>query len=92
MPLALHLRPQFGVHADLHEYSPLLHEDWQGWREKITPYHEYVCRRWVARASSWSTVSNGLATEYERNFGFRPEIVTNAAPTSRPNRRPSMFP
>lgn len=80
VPLALHLRPRFGVHADLHEYSPLLHEDWQGWREKITPYHEYVCRKYVARATSWSTVSNGLAAEYERNFGFRPEIVTNAAP------------
>jgi hypothetical protein len=80
VPLALHLRPRRGVHADLHEYTPLLHEDWQGWREKITPYHEYVCRRWVARASSWSTVSKGLAAEYERNFGFRPEIVTNAAP------------
>lgn len=80
VPIALRLRPARGVHADLHEYSPLLHEDWQGWREKVTPYVEWICREYVARASSWSTVSNGLAREYEANFGFRPVIVTNAAP------------
>lgn len=80
VPIALRLEPAHGVHADLHEYSPLLHEDWQGWREKVTPYHEWVCREYVARASSWTTVSHGLAREYERQFGFRPEIVTNAAP------------
>ncbi|WP_136706708.1 glycosyltransferase [Agromyces sp. H66] len=80
VPIALALKPAKGVHADLHEYSPLVNEHWQGWREKITPYVEWLCRRYVTRASSWSTVSGGLAREYERNFGFRAELVTNAAP------------
>ena len=80
VPLALRLKPRKGVHADLHEYSPLLHEDWEGWRERITPYVEWICSRYVSRASSWTTVSKGLAREYERNFGFRAELVTNAAP------------
>lgn len=80
VPLALRLKPRLGVHADLHEYSPLLHEDWQGWREKATPFVEWLCSRYVARASSWTTVSRGLAREYEKNFGFRAELVTNAAP------------
>ncbi|QEO13555.1 glycosyltransferase family 4 protein [Agromyces intestinalis] len=80
VPIALALRPSKGVHADLHEYSPLLHEDWEGWRAKITPYVEWICRTYVTKARSWTTVSGGLAREYERNFGFRPELVTNAAP------------
>ena len=80
VPIALRLRPRKGVHADLHEYSPLLHEDWEGWRERITPYVEWVCRRYLPRASSWTTVSKGLAREYEKNFGVRAELVTNAAP------------
>ncbi|SFR95695.1 Glycosyl transferases group 1 [Microbacterium sp. cf046] len=80
VPLALRLRPKYGTHADLHEYSPLLHEDWEGWRAKITPYVEWLCSEYVAHADSWSTVSGGLAREYERNFGFRPVVVTNAAP------------
>lgn len=80
VPLAMKLRARKGVHADLHEYSPLLHEDWEGWRERITPYVDWVCRRYVARATSWTTVSRGLAREYQRNFGFEPGLVTNAAP------------
>lgn len=80
VPLALRTRPRKGVHADLHEYSPLLHEDWEGWRERITPYVEWICRRYVTRASSWTTVSQGLAREYEKTFGFQAQIVTNAAP------------
>ncbi|GAA2235041.1 glycosyltransferase family 4 protein [Rarobacter faecitabidus] len=80
VPLALSLRPHRGVHADLHEYSPLLHEDIPAWRALQTPYLNWLCRRHVSRAASWSTVSRGLAEQYEREFGFRPELVTNAAP------------
>lgn len=80
VPLALHLRPARGVHADLHEYSPLLHEDWEGWREKITPYVEWLCSEYVTKATSWTTVSGGLARAYEQNFGFAAELATNAAP------------
>ncbi len=80
VPLALWLRAPDGVHVDLHEYAPRLHEEHEPWRRRIAPYLEWVCRRYVARASSWTTVSGGLAREYEREFGFRPEVVTNAAP------------
>jgi hypothetical protein len=80
VPLALWMRPRAGVHADLHEYSPLLNEDWEGWRERITPYVEWLCRRYVAHADSHTTVARGIADEYERRFGFRAEVVTNAAP------------
>ena len=80
VPLGLWLKPRLGVHADLHEYSPLLHEDWQGWRDKVTPYVEWLCAEYVAKASSWTTVSGGLARAYEENFGFAAELATNAAP------------
>lgn len=80
VPVALQVRPRFGVHADLHEYSPRLHEEIPAWLRRIKPYYDWLCRRYVARASSWSTVSAGLAREYAREFGFTPVIVTNAAP------------
>jgi hypothetical protein len=50
------------------------------WDRRIRPYVEWVCRRYVARASSWTTVGPGIADEYERVFGFRPAVVTNATP------------
>ncbi len=80
VPVALGVRPRFGVHADLHEYSPRLHEEIPAWLKRIKPYYDWLCRRYVAKAQSWSTVSAGLAREYEREFGFSPVVVTNAAP------------
>lgn len=78
--LALDLRPRRGVHADLHEYSPRQHEEQLRFRLFVKPFIEWMCRKFVRRAASWTTVSSGLAREYDRVFGFRPEIVTNAAP------------
>jgi len=80
VPVAVKLRPRYGVLADLHEYSPRLHDDIPAWFERITPWFEWVVRRYVTRARSWTTVSRGIVDEYERNFGFRAELVTNAAP------------
>jgi hypothetical protein len=80
VPVAVKLKPRHGVLADLHEYSPRLHDDNPAWFERITPWYEWVVRRYVTKARSWTTVSRGIIDEYEKNFGFRAELVTNAAP------------
>ncbi|MFF8817385.1 glycosyltransferase family 1 protein [Leucobacter sp. NPDC015123] len=80
VPLALELKPHAGVHADLHEYTPRMKEHNLAWAQKISPYFVWLCRKYVTKAASWTTVSMGLAREYERVFGITPEIVTNAAP------------
>lgn len=93
-PLAMWLRPRAGVHVDLHEYHPKVKENDPLWDRRIRPYVEWQCRRFVAKAASTTTVSDGVAAEYERVFGFRPSIVTNATefadlhptPTGRPLR------
>lgn len=80
MPLALELGPRDGVLADLHEYWPRLHEENPAWMRWIAPYYRWMCRKFVRRANAVTTVSPGLAKEYEREFGFAPEVVTNATP------------
>ncbi|QKJ20023.1 glycosyltransferase [Microbacterium hominis] len=82
VPVAVKLRPRHGVLADLHEYSPRLHDDNALWFQRITPWFEWVVARYVTRADAWTTVSRGIVDEYEKNFGFRAELVTNAAPFS----------
>lgn len=79
-PIALELVPAARVHVDLHEYYPRLHDDVPAWVFWRAPYARWLCRRYVARAASTTTVGGGLAREYEREFGFRPEVVTNATP------------
>jgi glycosyltransferase involved in cell wall biosynthesis len=80
VPLALEIADGAPVHADLHEYSPRLREEFPAWDRRIRPFFEWLCRRYVSRAASWTTVSGGLADEYARRFGFAPAVVTNAAP------------
>jgi|GEM_PF-156221 len=80
VPLALSIQPRGGVHADLHEYAPRQKEDRLAWRLFVAPYLRWICRTYVARADSVTTVGHGLASEYEREFGVHAEVVTNAAP------------
>ncbi|MBE7699544.1 glycosyltransferase family 1 protein [Oerskovia sp. Sa1BUA8] len=80
VPVVLGVVPASRVLADLHEFSPRLHEESAAWMRRISPYLSWLCRRFVSRAGATTTVSDGLAREYEKQFGFRPQVVTNAAP------------
>ena len=78
--LALELDPVHGVHADIHEYAPRQNEEILVWRVFEAPYMRWMCRRFLTRTASMTTVGQGLADEYERVFGLDAQIVTNAAP------------
>jgi len=78
VPLALELGGR--VHADLHEYAPKQNTELWRWRAFVAPYMRWLCRRFVTRADSVTTVGHGIAEEYEREFGIRAQVVTNAAP------------
>lgn len=78
--LALSLRPRYGVHADLHEYSPREKEDVPRWRWFVAPYMRWQVRHFVTQARSTTTVGQHIADEYRRHFGIDPAVVTNATP------------
>ena len=80
VPLALALRPRAGVHADLHEYFPRLHEEHEAWMRRISPYQEWLCRRFLPRCDAVTTVSGRIAEEYAEQFGVEVGVVTNASP------------
>jgi hypothetical protein len=78
--LALSLNPTCGVHADIHEYAPRVNEEIPVWRIFVAPYVKWMCREFLPRAASMTTVGAGLAAEYRRVFGLNADVVTNAAP------------
>ena len=80
VPVAVRLKPVYGVHADLHEYSPSQFEDNEAWARRIRPFREWVIKRYITKADSWTTVCDGLSDKYHEMFGFRASIVTNATP------------
>lgn len=76
--LALMLSPRCGVHADLHEWEPRVPGSGVKWRFMGLPYARWQLRQ-VKRARSVTTVALGIAQAYEREYGIRSEVVTNAA-------------
>lgn len=74
------LNPAHGVIVDLHEYAPRQEEHSFLWRLLIAPYHRWMCRTKVPKAAAVVTVSQGIADEYKRVFGFDSTLVVNATP------------
>lgn len=78
--VALSLAPRAGVHADIHEYAPRQNDEMPVWRLFVSPYVRWMCRHFLTRADSMTTVGAGVAAEYLRVFMLTPGVVTNAAP------------
>ena len=80
LPLAVRLRPTGGIHADLHEYWPRLRDENANWLRFKGPWYAWQCRMGLTKALSASTVSQGLADAYEKQFHVPLDVVTNASP------------
>jgi glycosyltransferase involved in cell wall biosynthesis len=80
LPLALDVAGRASVVFDAHEYAPRELEDRFLWRVFRRDYNIYLCRKYLPRASAGITVTQGIADEFERNFGIRPAVIDNAAP------------
>lgn len=80
LPLGLSLCAPGGVHSDLHEYFPRLKEEHEPWLRRIGPWYSWLCRTYLPRAASVTTVGQAIAREYSQQFGVEVGVVTNATP------------
>ncbi len=79
LPLAMRLTARSGVLADLHEYSPRQADESLMFRLTSSRYFRWVLRTMLRRVARVTTVSQGIADEYAREFGVAPVVVANAA-------------
>ncbi len=93
LPVALEVAAGRPVIADLHEYAPLeMEEDWR-WRLLFQRFARWICATYLHQAAAVTTVSQGLADRYRREYGVDAQVVTNAGPArdtapDRPAARP----
>ncbi|MBI4474324.1 MAG: hypothetical protein HY646_16765, partial [Acidobacteria bacterium] len=64
---------------DAHEYSPLQFTESLRWRIVTQPLVEYICREYIPRVTTGTTVCQSIAEMYERQFGKGFDVITNAA-------------
>ncbi len=67
------------VYFDAHEYHPKEFEDNLKWVLFHKPYIVYLCKKYINRASAFSTVAEGIASEYGAFIGIKPIVITNAS-------------
>jgi hypothetical protein len=66
------------IYFDAHEYHPLEFEDNLKWTLTQKKYKTFLCRKYLKQADFMTTVSSGIADEYQKVFGVRPDVITNA--------------
>lgn len=78
LPLAFALAKGVPVLFDAHEFYPLEFESSLKWRIFLQRYLTGLCREYIPRCAAMTTVSQGLAERYEKDFGVLPEVVFSA--------------
>jgi len=79
LPLACELAGDTPVLFDAHEWAPAQYEHVRWWPLLMKPQVEALLRRYLPRVAAMTTVAPGIAERYQRQFGIRCEVVTNAA-------------
>ena len=78
LPLTLELAQGRPVLMDAHEYSPKEFDDKLLWKLLFGRYHHDLCKRYLHRAAAMTTVCQGIADEYEREYGVPCKVIHNA--------------
>lgn len=78
LPLALKLAQGKPVLLDAHEYTPKEFEDSWRWRLFFGRYSHYLCQRYLPRVAGMTTVCQGIADEYAKQYGVQASVVHNA--------------
>lgn len=78
LPFAVDIKKDSLLIYDAHEYSLKQYDDNFLWRLLKKPFVRYLCDRYIPQADVMSTVSDGIADAYQRRYGRRPTVITNA--------------
>lgn len=79
LPLAFKFFESNNVICDFHEYAPAEFEDRFTWRVLHQNFAIHQCKKYFPKLKLVTTVCDGIADEFENNFGKRPVVITNAA-------------
>ncbi len=78
LPLALELAKECPVLMDAHEYSPREFDEKFFWKLLFGRYHHDLCKRYMPMAAAVTTVCQGIAKEYEREYRVPCKVIHNS--------------
>lgn len=78
LPLAFQHKKTSKIIFDAHEYAPRHFENRLSWRIFFQGFNKFFCSKYIPQVDGMMTVGEGIAEEYERHYGVKPVIITNA--------------
>ncbi len=78
LPLAFQYKGNAKVLFDAHEYAPRHFENKLSWRIFFQGFNKYFCAKYIPLVDGMTTIGEGIANEYEKHYGVKPVIITNA--------------
>jgi hypothetical protein len=92
LPLALRIAGGYSkVYFDAHEYHP---KEWASlkWKLLYKPNINYLCRTYIPKVNSFSTVSESISKEYYKFVGIQSFVISNASEYQELSPSPSQLP
>ena len=77
LPVALQIAAPQPVLLDAHEYYPAQMSTLK-FNLFLKDYRHWICSQYMPQVAAMTTVSQGVANEYQRVYGIQPELVFNA--------------
>lgn len=78
LPVALRMARGAPVIFDAHEYAPREFENSPAWRIFLQRYTTWLCRTFLPQVRTAMTVCDGIAKEYQDQFGISCKVVYNS--------------
>lgn len=82
LPLACRVAGAAPVIFDAHEFAIEEHADRAWWKALMAPYVDALLRGYLPRIAGMMTVAPGIAELYEKTYGAKSVVVTNAPPAA----------
>ncbi|MCB0368533.1 MAG: hypothetical protein KDD45_03595 [Bdellovibrionales bacterium] len=80
LPVALQVAHSCGAKVlfDAHEYEPKVLDEQFIFNFFFAGYYDYLCRLYLPLTDAMTTVNQGIAEEYAKNYGIESKIIVNA--------------
>jgi hypothetical protein len=78
LPLAFQFKGNAKIIFDAHEYAPRHFENKLSWRIFFQDFNKFFCAKYIPQVDVMITIGEGIAKEYEKHYGVKPVIITNA--------------
>ena len=79
VPLVLKYKKNAKIILNMHEYAPREFENFFWWKFYFASYKHYLCQTYLKQVDYMYSVSEGIAKEYEKNYGVKCDVITSAA-------------